>query len=151
MGSPPLVRGKGFQGFQRYCRTRITPARAGKSIAGKGIPCCKQDHPRSCGEKKNGKRHQKVLRGSPPLVRGKGKKSSFGALVRRITPARAGKSEVLSSLFPVKRDHPRSCGEKSCFLGLFNHLFGSPPLVRGKEEKDPDFSAFFPLWFLHFL
>ena len=50
----------------------------------------------------------------------------------RITPAYAGKREVLLYEEEVIRDHPRLCGEK-LFLSI-DHILttGSPPPMRGK-------------------
>ena len=50
-GSPPHVRGKGGDGNDRGLHARITPACAGKRIAGRNLLCGQWDHPRMCGEK----------------------------------------------------------------------------------------------------
>ena len=50
-GSPPHVRGKGGDGNDRGLHARITPACAGKRIAGRNLLCGQWDHPRVCGEK----------------------------------------------------------------------------------------------------
>ena len=50
-GSPPPMRGKGFDAYRVGVRTGITPAYAGKSgNSGVGIFDI-EDHPRLCGEK----------------------------------------------------------------------------------------------------
>ena len=50
-GSPPPMRGKVF-GFEIFSPViRITPAYAGKSVAGVAVMALGQDHPRLCGEK----------------------------------------------------------------------------------------------------
>ena len=53
----------------------------------------------------------------------------------RITPAYAGKSPRLCRSLPVQGDHPRLCGEKvvDWIDGFFDK--GSPPPMRGKEQK----------------
>ena len=57
---------------------------------------------------------------------------SAHAPVARITPARAGKRHVVSSLYCLPWDHPRACGEKvSVDIGDGTEP-GSPPRVRGK-------------------
>ena len=65
-------------------------------------------------------------------MRGKVQSNTDGLIIKRITPAYAGKSIIHHSRTFVKRDHPRLCGEKApihtdraCFLG-------SPPPMRGK-------------------
>ena len=93
MGSPPHMRGK-----VEYCETaenlkRITPAHAGKSSGGYTHANYKQDHPRTCGEKKSVGEIPHFCSGSPPHMRGK-----VGVIytlrgIYRITPAHAGKSE----------------------------------------------------------
>ena len=51
LGSPPPMRGKVF-GFEIFSPViRITPAYAGKSVAGVAVMALGQDHPRLCGEK----------------------------------------------------------------------------------------------------
>ena len=50
-GSPPHVRGKGRQSEIIAYGTRITPACAGKSLAGLHHLIYIEDHPRMCGEK----------------------------------------------------------------------------------------------------
>ena len=70
--------------------------------------------------------------GSPPRMRGKecllgSAPNPFG-----ITPAYAGKSHAPVMQHPVKRDHPRVCGEKTEGLILSTVYTGSPPRMRGK-------------------
>ena len=79
-----------------FCKfnPRITPAYAGKSVVevhttGKG-----RDHPRLCGEKFAQYDAAFWEWGSPPPMRGKGKKANCSYSVYRITPAYAGKSYV---------------------------------------------------------
>ena len=50
-GSPPPMRGKGISNLQKEIQRRITPAYAGKSVAGVAVMALGQDHPRLCGEK----------------------------------------------------------------------------------------------------
>ena len=50
-----------------------------------------------------------------------------------ITPAYAGKSDLLQASEHCQQDHPRLCGEKiGCFFVSFGGL-GSPPPMRGKD------------------
>ena len=50
--------------------------------------------------------------GSPPRVRGKGKKAVLVVFVLGITPACAGKRIAERVLNREGKDHPRVCGEK---------------------------------------
>ena len=92
LGSPPRMRGKdGLRDdAQRY--RGITPAYAGKSSPS----CCGSwrcmDHPRVCGEKAGKATAADIKQGSPPRMRGKGRKGHGSRHQTRITPAYAGKS-----------------------------------------------------------
>ena len=70
-GSPPRVRGKGFNGAADDGYNGITPARAGKSLFPGQRYKLLQDHPRACGEKKVPPPFPVAVMGSPPRVRGK--------------------------------------------------------------------------------
>ena len=72
---------------------------------------------------------------SPPHVRGKDSQGKMRGLNDRITPACAGKSSPGLSDMHANGDHPRMCGEKDVLLD--GHLFhpGSPPHVRGKDDR----------------
>ena len=74
LGSPPRVRGKEFWGCCCAGCHRITPACAGKSCNLSGVLCQFRDHPRVCGEKSGKLSLAHRSKGSPPRVRGKGKK-----------------------------------------------------------------------------
>ena len=50
----------------------------------------------------------------------------------RITPAYAGKSLGVGVLWIHDKDHPRLCGEKTCFFRSLRSEIGSPPPMRGK-------------------
>ena len=50
----------------------------------------------------------------------------------RITPAYAGKSQIVVNLICGKQDHPRLCGEKDSPLLNSTLILGSPPPMRGK-------------------
>ena len=49
-GSPPRMRGKLTSSGSILLTKRITPAHAGKTLAGIDIEICGSDHPRACGE-----------------------------------------------------------------------------------------------------
>ena len=73
---------------------RITPARAGKTVAHDFTPAFLEDHPRACGE--NLEKYQKLndTEGSPPRVRGKRRYRYDRWRAAGITPARAGKTYI---------------------------------------------------------
>ena len=92
MGSPPRMRGKVIAPGPPPAPVGITPAYAGKRATLRLINLVLEDHPRVCGEKKDGEKLRMELEGSPPRMRGKvddfeGMPLDFG-----ITPAYAGKS-----------------------------------------------------------
>ena len=51
-----------------------------------------------------------------------------------ITPAYAGKRDVLHLTHDFTGDHPRVCGEKRCVGFAHGYRLGSPPRMRGKEN-----------------
>ena len=90
--------------------TRITPARAGKTVKPGQQLTLDEDHPRSCGKDNCVRYVPHGERGSPPLVR-----------------ERHAMCEATTGKFV---DHPRSCGKDSCKSPLYSKNLGSPPLVR---------------------
>ena len=135
MGSPPRMRGKGIQPCNQWVRVGITPAYAGKRL------CCRVgsrvtgDHPRVCGEKGVPHRGGTRCRGSPPRMRGKGKKGLKKSPRYGITPAYAGKSYGDAAPRSVCGDHPRVCGEKPWRSPAAPGTQGSPPRMRGKAAS----------------
>ena len=85
-----------------------------------------------CGEKCHIKMTHHGTWGSPPRVRGKAKTGFAESVVRRITPACAGKSVICTVEGNPSGDHPRVCGEKLHTSEHTSFLKGSPPRVRGK-------------------
>ena len=91
-----------------------------------------QDHPRLCGEKWIFSLWTNTAPGSPPPMRGKGRKNTDAVRPYRITPAYAGKRwEMYGDTTPVQ-DHPRLCGEKDLLKKIGLIEIGSPPPMRGK-------------------
>ena len=90
-GSPPRGRGKGPHIQPAGAVARITPAWAGKRLSILGLSKGGEDHPRVGGEKPAGVKGALPPLGSPPRGRGKGQRGAVGQLIRRITPAWAGK------------------------------------------------------------
>ena len=90
-GSPPLTRGKAKANANRRNAHRITPAYAGKSGAVARFNLDNEDHPRLRGEKYWVAMEWARHKGSPPLTRGKARRSESAQRWKRITPAYAGK------------------------------------------------------------
>ena len=134
-GSPPRMRGRGPQRGPGRGAPGITPACAGKSLKLLLSAFRLQDHPRVCGEKKEGAPGRVPPLGSPPRVRGKAPVRSSPALHSGITPACAGKSPVLISLMVMRRDHPRVCGEKLPANSRVRPLPRDHPRVCGEKTK----------------
>ena len=115
MGSPPQVRGKRTDTRRSTAHCRITPAGAGKTAVLVNSCGREKDHPRRCGENA----------------------TDFTCLLRRhrITPAGAGKT--FTSLLRHNRfkDHPRRCGENNRMGEKDSRQLGSPPQVRGKQDR----------------
>ena len=131
-GSPPRMRGKGYDILGVSSNLRITPAYAGKSCPFLRRTSPRRDHPRVCGEKSSPTSSHRKGQGSPPRMRGKALAPAPTIDIIGITPAYAGKSRILSS-FPTRFwDHPRVCGEKFTTLHGENDFWGSPPRMRGK-------------------
>ena len=132
LGSPPHGRGKEFQLLYIELDTRITPAWAGKSFVLRLWCVATQDHPRMGGEKFVYKNKTADQVGSPPHGRGKApfKRGLFHIL--GITPAWAGKSQLLPCCGLWSLDHPRMGGEKWALSPRHWVILGSPPHGRGK-------------------
>ena len=131
-GSPPPMRGKELRRLRDVLELRITPAHAGKRRRTAPLPsgtpdhpacagkrhfryraiCRCQDHPRLCGEKITLYLGSWPSLGSPPPVRGKADLRLMLLILRRITPACAGKRSVKANSSATTVDHPRLCGEK---------------------------------------
>ena len=109
------MRGKAIQFCEQSCHFRITPAYAGKS----------------------GEEQEKgfLILGSPPPMRGKGKRLTLFLKALKITPAYAGKSLSKQWHLEKPRDHPRLCGEKPQVHSVQLADKGSPPPMRGKGRK----------------
>ena len=89
----------------------ITPAYAGNSGFGSSSSAECWDHPRVCGEKRRNGLQRTNPSGSPPRMRGKGRRWPESVAANGITPAYAGKSSIqhlTASLgeFEVQKGHP---------------------------------------------
>ena len=97
MGSPPQVRGKPFDLGRLDVGDRITPAGAGKTYGRSQKGQSVWDHPRRCGENKRSLTVWKAKDGSPPQVRGKPAHAGKQTRHIGITPAGAGKTNILET------------------------------------------------------
>ena len=133
-GSPPRMRGKHDRRDKEERTLRITPAHAGKTQAHTCNTFRRSDHPRACGENASTNAKVLILHGSPPRMRGKLTTGSALSLIRRITPAHAGKTPCQVVARRPLTDHPRACGENR--VNGLNRLRddGSPPRMRGKPS-----------------
>ena len=134
VGSPPRGRGKGITARPKGLSGRITPAWAGKRLSILGLSKGGEDHPRVGGEKGESQTTALSREGSPPRGRGKDAMTMLEILLKRITPAWAGKSCFSYSLESSVWDHPRVGGEKRTGQAETRPGGGSPPRGRGKDE-----------------
>ena len=134
-GSPPLVRERHLYQGRGVHHHGITPARAGKTPLPRERRTPSWDHPRSCGKDVFNFYRSTGLMGSPPLVRERLYRISRFHCNRRITPARAGKTDKPASSSLRLRDHPRSCGKDISRRRSITTSIGSPPLVRERPSK----------------
>ena len=111
-GSPPPMRGKVQQFPDRFRFLGITPAYAGKRDGLDELRVLEKDHPRLCGEKSTFTSHILILPGSPPPMRGKAPFRAGWGRRCGITPAYAGKRQLIPTTLTIMWDHPRLCGEK---------------------------------------
>ena len=126
------MRGRVFLANYERAGVRITPARAGKRTKPLKPVSLFRDHPRACGEEGVFHIIHKALEGSPPRVRGRGRRHPRPPGSDRITPARAGKSCSPAHFSGSGRDHPRACGEEFSSQPVSWPTLGSPPRVRGR-------------------
>ena len=88
------MRGKAAESEENIPINRITPAYAGKRLDKSPAHLQMRDHPRLCGEKCSVNPNVFIIVGSPPPMRGKGRRLCDRCGQIRITPAYAGKSYV---------------------------------------------------------
>ena len=89
------------------------------------------DHPRVCGEQFSCSGIGNAYRGSPPRVRGTGRRLKTLPRGIRITPACAGNRPFAYGETVQVEDHPRVCGEQPKDAAAEIVRSGSPPRVRG--------------------
>ena len=131
-GSSPLTRGKRPPACAGHDPGRLIPAHAGKTRPGMPTAPSRPAHPRSRGENATERPGCDVIRGSSPLTRGKRRRRLVRPSRRRLIPAHAGKTRMLTTGRRLRAAHPRSRGENVLqVVGLFDAP-GSSPLTRGK-------------------
>ena len=131
MGSSPLARGGRHARLDELLRGGLIPARAGRTLQGRGSPRCNWAHPRSRGADPWSNVGDKRGVGSSPLARGG---LMLGVLMTHapgLIPARAGRtsSSIASSM--SARAHPRSRGADPLHSAADETQPGSSPLARG--------------------
>ena len=114
---------------------RITPAYAGKRNELFFSMQKHKDHPRLCGEKASSSNPSACKMGSPPPMRGKVIIRKSLSILKRITPAYAGKRSASLTTVLTSEDHPRLCGEKRDRPVCQTDVEGSPPPMRGKDPE----------------
>ena len=93
------------------------------------------DHPRACGEQPRTLLPVRRPPGSPPRVRGTVGQPDMLLGHPGITPARAGNRCPSSPRARKAWDHPRACGEQRYTIAQTRRKPGSPPRVRGTDNR----------------
>ena len=93
-GSPPRMRGKGYNTLGAIQQGRITPAYAGKRACFARLRLSVWDHPRVCGEKLSCPERGRRRMGSPPRMQGKGGTIQPGRKRLGITPRVCGEKRT---------------------------------------------------------
>ena len=134
-GSSPRVRGKPRRLPLHHVSCGLIPARAGKTVCRSVISCLLSAHPRACGENSIEETTGALAAGSSPRVRGKHLQVDAHRRVRRLIPARAGKTVSPWRSPRTRKAHPRACGENLCSRRPCRRKIGSSPRVRGKLAR----------------
>ena len=134
-GSSPRVRGKHESVGSLGRVSRLIPARAGKTRRGGGRARCTAAHPRACGENRARLARAPAQVGSSPRVRGKHRRLLALPALRRLIPARAGKTRARTRPTGASSAHPRACGENKSRAWEGWGTAGSSPRVRGKRGR----------------
>ena len=131
--TPPLTRGKRSRSRGDGMRIRNTPAYAGKTAV--RISCSSKSwkHPRLRGENLIGFGRMRNLLETPPLTRGKHRKTSIANDDAGNTPAYAGKTRLAPLLSLDVQKHPRLRGENRTDRRSRQLELETPPLARGKQ------------------
>ena len=130
-GSSPRMRGAPLRRAAKLVCGRIIPADAGSTPIGGRPPRRWRDHPRGCGEHTMASVRSSRFRGSSPRMRGALTASRGLALKVGIIPADAGSTRRQPCQIPVRKDHPRGCGEHTTKQETKHTVHGSSPRMRG--------------------
>ena len=133
VGSSPLTRGKRRRGLRGRRVGRLIPAHAGKTRDGLRYSSGHPAHPRSRGENTPRPFTASHRAGSSPLTRGKRGDAASVAMLQRLIPAHAGKTNGDAHPGRVEWAHPRSRGENVGRWPGRGGRWGSSPLTRGKR------------------
>ena len=134
-GSPPHARGRPSLQGALARRDGITPACAGKTFLPYVYYLSRSDHPRMRGEDNHAARISTQQAGSPPHARGRRTTEQAAEWRASITPACAGKTDVLPQIRRTGGDHPRMRGEDATPVEGEGRLAGSPPHARGRQKR----------------
>ena len=110
-GSSPLTQGKRTERTERFSRSGLIPAHAGKTDEGCDCEADCRAHPRSRGENEQASALYNMGSGSSPLTRGKQTQISLQVFTGRLIPAHAGKTPKMAAYIAPSTAHPRSRGE----------------------------------------
>ena len=130
-GSSPLSRGIPNHPSHTPLTRRIIPALAGNTNASREDARQRGDHPRSRGEYYLTDAKSVMVKGSSPLSRGILCSRLHDSPFRRIIPALAGNTYIITSTVSLMSDHPRSRGEYTTRDDHAEAGAGSSPLSRG--------------------
>ena len=131
-GLTPRMRGRPNSAASRRKSNGLTPAYAGKTSSLIASVSNMRAHPRVCGEDRIRRRPGANQMGSPPRMRGRRLHQFVHEASGRLTPAYAGKTEVVVVGGGNPGAHPRVCGEDSCDSSSTGRAPGSPPRMRGR-------------------
>ena len=127
------MRGKPKIEDQEVLAWRNIPAYAGKTRFRTPRLSCNQEHPRVCGENFIFVQHFCTILRTSPRMRGKLFSIIKKPIEFRNIPAYAGKTFVPASCAPVRKEHPRVCGENVPIDFVKQHVPRTSPRMRGKR------------------
>ena len=138
-GSSPRGRGKQGHCLHEVVVGGLIPARAGKTIAVSASVAVAGAHPRAGGENPSSPMTPGAMPGSSP--RGREKRSLIERLLqlRRLIPARAGKTKIAVSSPFNHEAHPRAGGENDDLEARKPGVYGSSPRGRGKQRPPANY------------
>ena len=110
----------------------LIPAYAGKTHGRGERIHVDRAHPRVCGENKIRDSARFRVAGSSPRMRGKLAGGVIGVQYAGLIPAYAGKTCGRRHRRPIRRAHPRVCGENCAWCLMWAGRGGSSPRMRGK-------------------